>query len=176
MIFACLLMAMTAGAQSNSERVEEIRKMYATAKRNIAAAEKNAKAGKPSNMTVARSNYKLTETTAGKVITTYYFEDKELEELDRTMFLPYFIVNNNDVESNRFYQEFLFDSEGELAFYYEKNGGEETRFYFAKNDDDTAEGIVYEINSGSRTIEPPFALRIAQELMHAFNLLMNREF
>lgn len=176
MTLACLLLALTAMAQSNSERVAEIRKMYAQAKKNTAAAEKNEKAGKPSNITVALSNYNLTDGTPGKVATHYYYEATEIEETDRVVFQPYFITNKYDVGSYKYYQEFLFDSDGNLAFYYELNDGNETRFYYAKNGEDTNEGIVHEINSNGRTIEPPFANSIASALTMAFNLLMNREF
>ena len=38
------------------------------------------------------------------------------------------------------------------------------------------EGLVHEINSSSRTMEPSFASRVGYELTNAFHLLMNREF
>jgi hypothetical protein len=63
-----------------------------------------------------------------------------------------------------------------LIFYYEKNEGNETRFYFGKEDEVNDEGLVHEINTSHRVMEPPFACRVGGELMHAFHLLMNREF
>ena len=68
-----------------------------------------------------------------------------------------------------------FDKEGNLMFYYEKNDGRETRLYFDKNGE-SEEGVVYEINTSSRTMEPPFAHRVGGELRNAFHFLMNREF
>ena len=174
LLFLSLCLSLAAMAQSNDPRVAEIRKMYTEAKKNIEASEKKEKQGQPSNITRAVSNYRLGHG-AGKVTTTYYFNEKDDEELERYFFQPYFIVNNFNTPGNKYYQEFLFDEEGDLAFYYEKNEGNETRFYFSKNVDGD-EGLVHEINSSSRTIEPPFALRIAHELGNAFHLLMNREF
>ncbi|MBR5656242.1 MAG: hypothetical protein IKW98_06110 [Prevotella sp.] len=171
MALGCLLFALTASAQ---DRVAEIRKMYSEAKKNIEVAERKEKQGKPSDMTRAVSNYTLPNGTVGKVTTTYYFKTKENKDVERYFFHPYFIVNTYDV-GFKYYQEFLFDDDEQLAFYYEKNSGDETRFYFSANEDDE-EGIVHEINSSSRTIQPPFAHRIAMELLSAFNLLMNREF
>ena len=52
----------------------------------------------------------------------------------------------------------------------------ETRLYFGKEGDADDGGLIYEINTGSRTMEPVFAQRVGQELSHAFHLLMNREF
>lgn len=173
-LFLSLCISLAAMAQSNDPRVAEIRKMYTEAKKNIEASERKEKQGQPSNITRAVSNYRLGHG-AGKVTTTYYFNEKDDEELERYFFQPYFIVNNFNTPGNKYYQEFLFDEEGDLAFYYEKNEGNETRFYFSKNGDGD-EGLVHEINSSSRTIEPPFALRIAHELGNAFHLLMNREF
>ena len=139
-------------AQSDNPRVAEIRKMYAKAKQDISDAQKLAKEGHPANETVVNSNF----------------------------FNPYFITNSYNVAAHKYYQEFLYDKEGNLAFYYEKNNqsgkDEETRLYFADENQKAVDGIVYEINTRSRTIEPPFALRIGQELMTAFHNLMNREF
>ena len=125
-------------------------------------------------MTRAVSTYTLPGGTVGKVTTTYYFKTKENKDVERYFFHPYFIVNTYDV-GYKYYQEFLFDDDEQLAFYYEKNAGDETRFYFSEDGDDDG-GIIHEINSSSRTIQPPFAHRIAMELLSAFNLLMNREF
>ena len=172
MLLGCLLFALSASAQS--DRVAEIRKMYAEAKKNIELAEKKEKQGKPSDMTRAVSTYTLPGGTVGKVTTTYYFKTKENKDVERYFFHPYFIVNTYDV-GYKYYQEFLFDDDEQLAFYYEKNAGDETRFYFSEDGDDDG-GIIHEINSSSRTIQPPFAHRIAMELLSAFNLLMNREF
>lgn len=171
----CTVFAISAIAQSRDARVAEIRKMYAEAKKNMEVAERKEKQGQPSDMTRAVSNYNL-GYGSGKVTTTYYFDETSDEDAERYFFQPYFIVNNFNTPGNKYYQEFLFDKDGDLAFYYEKNNGNETRLYFSKNYEDTEEGIVYEINSSSRTMEPPFAHRIASELVAAFNLLMNREF
>lgn len=181
LIFICICSLLTAGAQNKSARVAEIRKMYTQAKQDIANGQKMAKEGHPANETVVNSNYMVPGSGPGKTVTHYYYTLQEDENLGRFFFTPYFITNSYNVAAHKYYQEFLFDKEGSLVFYYEKNNqsgkDEETRFYFGNEqqgaDDD---GLVQEINSGSRTIEPPFACRIGNELTNAFHFLMNREF
>lgn len=170
--------SLTAGAQktlSNSERVEQIRKIYNQAMKEVAKANQLGKQGKPANRTVVNSSYKL-GTSPGLNVVTYYYDCVDDKDLERYIYRPYFITNNFDTPGNKYYQEFLFDNEENLIFYYEKNEGEETRLYFGTDDDGDEGGLVYEINTSSRTMEPPFAKRVGGELMHAFHLLMNREF
>ena len=178
LLLVLLMGSMAAQAQQSPEakaRVAQIRKAYTEAKNNVAAADKAAKAGKPTNMTVVNSIYTL-GLGAGSVTTTYYFTEEEDTLLGRSFYKPYFIVNNYNTPGNKYYQEFLYDKDDDLIFYYEKNGGQETRLYFGKEGENDDEGLVYEINTSSRTMEPPFAHRVGGELMHAFHLLMNREF
>jgi hypothetical protein len=173
----CLLGSISAQAQNSPEakaRVAEIRKAYAEAKKNVATADQLVKAGKPANRTEVNSSYTLGEG-AGKVTTQYYFSCEEDTNLGRYFYEPYFIVNNYHTPGYKYYQEFLYDKEGNLMFYYEKNDGRETRLYFDKNGE-SEEGVVYEINTSSRTMEPPFAHRVGGELRNAFHFLMNREF
>ena len=181
LIIICIFSLLTAGAQNKSARVAEIRKMYTQAKQDVANGQMLAKEGKPANETVVNSNYMLPGSGPGKTVTHYYYTSQEDEELCRFFFIPYFITNSFNVAAHKYYQEFLFDKNGDLVFYYEKNNQngkeEETRFYFGTEQqgaDD--EGLVNEINTGSRTIEPVFAFRIANELTNAFHNLMNREF
>ena len=177
----CLL---TAGAQSSpaaKARVAEIRKLYTQAKQDIANSQKLAKEGTPANETVVNSNYMLPGSGPGKCTTHYYYTLQEDENLGRYFFTPYFITNSYNVAAHTYYQEFLYDKEGDLVFYYEKNNqsgkDEETRLYFGSEAQGAGEeGLVHEINSGSRTMEPAFASRVGNELTNAFYLLMNREF
>ena len=179
-LFLMILLSVcqTAGAQQTSDakdRVAQIRKIYNQAKQEIAKADQLGKQGKPSNRTVVNSSYKL-GTSPGMNVVTYYYNGVVDEYLDRYLYRPYFITNNFDTPGNKYYQEFLFDNEENLIFYYEKNEGQETRLYFDPDGEHDDGGLVYEINTSSRTMEPPFAIRVAGELMHAFHLLMNREF
>jgi hypothetical protein len=182
-VLASAFFALTVGAQSTpvtKARVAEIRKLYTQAKQDIANAQKKAKEGAPANETVVNSNYMLPGNGPGKCATHYYYTLKEDENLGRFFFTPYFITNSYNVAAHKYYQEFLYDKEGNLVFYYEKNNqsgkDEETRFYFAQDGLDTEEGLVYEINTGSRQMEPPFVYRLGSELLNAFHFLMNREF
>ena len=174
------MLVLTLGAQAQSSpeakaRVTQIRQAYTQARKNVEQSEQLKKAGKPANMTVVNSSYTLGEG-AGTVTTTYYFTQEEDTNLGRYFYEPYFIVNNYNTPGNKYYQEFLFDKEGSLIFYYEKNEGNETRLYFGKDGESNEDGLVYEINSSSRTMEPPFACRVGYELKNAFHFLMNREF
>lgn len=156
-------------------RVAETRKAYAEARKNVETAERLLKEGKPANMTVVNSSYTL-GNEAGKVTTNYYYIQEEDTIMGRYCYEPYFIINNYNTPGNKYYQEFLYDKDLGLIFYYEKNEGNETRLYFGKEGEVDDEGLVYEINTSYRTMEPPFAFRVGHELMHAFHLLMNREF
>ena len=168
-----LLLFVFAGTlQAQNAQVAKIRKMYAQAKETMA---QKKKAELPPDETVVTSNYMAAGAGPVKDVTRYYYSGDYDEDLGREAYEVYFMVRKYNVGAVDYYQEFLFDEEGDLAFYYEKNEGNETRFYFSKNGDGD-EGLVHEINSSSRTIEPPFALRIAHELGNAFHLLMNREF
>lgn len=180
--FCCLL---TAGAQSSPQakaRVAEIRKLYGQAKQDIANSQKMEQEGLPPNETVVNSNYMMPGSGPGKCVTHYYYTLDYEEEADRYLFNPYLITNSYNIAAHKYYQEFLFDNEGNLVFYYEKNNQSgqdaETRLYFGSEKQGAGEeGLVHEINSnGSRTMEPPFACRVGYELMNAFNNLMNREF
>ena len=173
----CML-CLSAQAQTSpaaKARVAETRKAYAEAKKKIATAEQLQKEGKPSNMTVVNSNYAL-RNEQGKVTTNYYYTCEEDTLLGRYFYEPFFIVNSYSAPGNIYYQEFLFDKDLGLIFYYEKNNGKETRFYFGKEGEVGDEGLVYEINTHYRVMEPTFACRVGGELMNAFHYLMNREF
>lgn len=178
LMFLLLTIAVIVQAQKTSAakaRVAQTRQAYAEARKNVANAEQLQKAGKPSNMTVVNSNYTLGDGV-GKVTTTYYYTQEEDTIMGRYFYEPYFIVNNYNTPGNKYYQEFLYDKDLGLIFYYEKNEGNETRLYFGKEDEVDDEGLVYEINTSSRMMEPPFACRVGYELTNAFHLLMNREF
>lgn len=179
-ILTILLIAVAVVAQAqklpnDKARVAEIRQAYTQARKNVEQSEQLMKAGKPANMTVVNSSYTLGEGM-GQVTTTYYFTEEEDENIGRSFYEPYFIVNNYNTPGNKYYQEFLYDKENNLIFYFERNEGNETRFYFAKDGEGNEDGLVHEINTNSRTMEPPFASRVGYELKNAFHFLMNREF
>ena len=172
----CLLTASAQSSPAGKARVAEIRKMYAEAKKSIETSQKLAKEGLPSNETVVDSNYMLPGSGPGKCVTHYYYSLEFDETLGRYFFKPYFVTNSYNVAVNKYYQEFLYDDEGNLVFYYEKNDGNETRLYFGSEGQGGTDGLVHEINSNGRTAEPWLAHRIGDELTSAFHFLMNREF
>ena len=180
---ALLLAFGSANAQTSEaakKRVAEIREMYANAQAQIAQADTlKAEDGLPRNDMMVTSDYMVAGAGPCTEVTHYYFDGDYDEDLDRQFYRPYLILHNYNVAANKFYQEFLFDENGDLVFYYEKDSGEnnETRFYFGSPEQGANdEGLVQEITKGTRTIEPPFAIRYGDELTNAFNYLMNREF
>lgn len=178
MMILLLTLAVVAQAQKTpaaKARVAQTRQAYAEARKNVTKAERLHQEGKPANMTIVNSSYTLGDG-AGKVTTTYYYTQEEDTLLGRYFYEPYFIVNNYNTPGNKYYQEFLYDKDLGLIFYYEKNEGNETRLYFGKDDEIDDEGLAYEINTNGRMMEPSFAFRVGYELSNAFHLLMNREF
>ena len=184
-IIICALLAAAVGASAQTsaaakKRVAEIREMYAVAQADIARADTMKMEDRlPRNDMVVTSDYMVAGAGPCTEVTHYYFTGDYDENLDRDYFVPYFIMHKHEVASNTFYQEFLYDENGDLVFYYEKDISEnnETRFYFGSQEQGANdEGLVHEIIKNSRTIEPPFAVRYSYELLNAFNNLMNREF
>ena len=179
---ALLLAAIPAGAQTSAaakNRVAEIRKLYEDAQARIAFADTMKTDGLPRNDMVVTGDYMVAGAGPCTDVTHYYFDGDFDEEASQEIFKPYFITHRYNVAATKFYQEFLFDDKGDLVFYYEKETSEnnETRFYFGSQEqgaDD--EGLIHEITKGTRTIEPSFAIRYGDELLNAFNYLMNREF
>ena len=181
-VCALLLAFASASAQTSAPakaRVAEIKKIYANAKASIARADSMKTDGLPRNDLVVTGDYMVAGAGPCTDVTHSYFAGDYDEDLERQFYQPYFITHSYNVAANKFYQEFLFDEEGNLVFYYEKDGSEdnETRFYFGSEEEGADDdGLVHEITKGSRTIDPVFAVRYGYELTNAFNFLMNREF
>ena len=84
-----------------------------------------------------------------------------------SMHRPFFIIRKFNVAAREIYQEFLYDKNGELKFFFEKNPDGETRYYYCKDD-------VYDIVKGSMSMDCAFASRLSGELITAFNTIRNR--
>jgi len=166
----CLMAVLTVGAQNTSAdkaRVEKIRKMYADAKESI---EYRKKAELPPDDLVATSNYMA--AGAGPITdTTHYFYSGDWdEEASTILYQPYFITRSYNVGATKYYQEFLFDDD-DLAFFYMKGENEEVRYYYGKT------GLAHESLKGEeRLMDDAFAIRLANDLKSAFNLMMNRNY
>ena len=169
-ILACLLTvicAQAAQSQQDKDVVADIRKKYAQAKERQ---EYKKKAELPPDETVVTSSYMAAGAGPVNDVTHYYFSGDFDEELGREDYKVYFITRKYNVGARDYYQEFLFDDDGSLVFYFEKSGTDETRYYWSKD------GLAKDDVKGERLTEEVFACRLSYELTNAFNLLMNREF
>ena len=165
-LIACLTTVLGAQAQ-NSQTVADIRKKYAQAKERMEA---RKKAELPPDETVVTSNYMAAGAGPINDVTHYYYSGDFDEDLGREDYEVYFMVRKYNVGAIDYYQEFLYDDEGKLIFYYEKSGANETRYYWG------ADGLAKEDIKGERLLDEVMASRLSYELKNAFNLLMNREF
>lgn len=124
----------------------------------------------PPNQTVVTSNYMAAGAGPVNDVTTYFYLGDYDEDLNRQIYAVNFIVRKYNVGATEFYQEFLFDEDGILIFYFEKSDKDETRYYWGYNE------LVKEDVKGECLTDEVNAYRLSQELLNAFNLLMNREF
>ena len=145
----------------------DIRKKYAQVKERQEA---KKKAELPADETVVTSNYMAAGAGPVKDVTRYYYDGDFDEDLGMQCYTPYFIVRKHNVGATEFYQELLYDDMGSLIFYFEKQGANETRYYWS------ADGLVKEDIKGEQLMDEVFAYRLSSELISAFNFLMNREF
>lgn len=147
--------------------VADIRKRYAEAKERQ---EYRKKAELPPNETVVTSDYMAAGAGPIKDVTHYYYSGDFDEDLGREVYSVEFMSRKYNVGAIEYYQEFLFDGEESLIFYFEKSGTNETRYYWGKD------GLAKEDVKGDRLMDEVFASRLSYELKNAFHLLMNREF
>ena len=161
----CLLLG-TVQAQAQNEQLAKIRKMYAEAKESV---EHRKKAELPSNETVVTSDYMAPGAGPIKDVTHYFYDCDYDEEVSTYIYTPNFITRKHNVGAMDYYEEFLFDK-GSLVFYFCKNEGNETRYYWGAN------GFFHEMVKGERTMDDAFAARLAGDLKAAFDKMMNRDY
>lgn len=162
---------LSAQAQTSPETkkdVADIRKLYAEAKKEIDGLDKMEREGLPPNKTVFSSNYNEAGTGPTKEVITYYYRVAYDEEAGMPLHRPFFITRKFNVAAAEHYQEFLFDENGDLKFFFEKNPDGETRYYYCRDD-------VHDIVKGSMSMDCAFASRLSSELMNAFNIIRNRK-
>ncbi len=171
-IAVCLTTVLGIQAQATQKKpspndvLADIRKKYASVKERL---EYRKKAELPPDETVVTSNYMAAGAGPVKDVTRYYYSGDYDEDLGREAYEVYFMVRKYNVGARDYYQEFLFD-EGKLIFYFEKSGISETRYYWGPD------GLAKEDIKGERLSDEVMASRLSNELLIAFNLLMNREF
>ena len=145
----------------------DIRKKYAQVKERQ---DYRKKAELPPDETVVTSNYMAAGAGPIKDVTHYYYSGDFDEDLGRQDYTVYFMVRKYNVGAMDYYQEFLYDDDGSLIFYFEKSDTNETRYYWS------SDGLAKEDIKGERLTDEVMACRLSCELLNAFNLLMNREF
>ena len=162
-----LLLFVFAGTlQAQNAQVAKIRKMYAQAKETMA---QKKKAELPPDETVVTSNYMAAGAGPIKDVTHYFYSGDFDETLGNQYYTPYFITRKYNVGAREYYEEFLFDK-GSLVFYFNKSQNDETRYYWAPG------GFFHQNVKGQKMMDEVFAARLANDLLEAFNRLMNREF
>ena len=164
------LSAVAGQAQSSPEAkkdVADIRKLYAEAKQEMDGLDKMEREGFPPNKTVFSSHYNEAGTGPTKEVITYYYRVAYDEEIGASVHRPFFITRKFNVAVREFYQEFLYDKNGDLKFFFEKSPDGETRYYYCKDD-------VYDIIKGSMSMDCAFASRLSTDLLNAFNSVLNR--
>ena len=80
------------------------------------------------------------------------------------------MTRSYNVGARNYYEEFLYDKEGSLVFYFSKSQNDETRYYWG------AGGFFHEDIKGQKQMDEVFAARLANDLKEAFHRLMNREY
>ena len=167
---ALFLSAMAVQAQTSPEAKKEvagIRKLYAEAKQEMEGLDGLEREGLPPNKTVFSSNYNEAGTGPTKEVITYYHRVAYDQETEMPFHRPFFITRKFNVAAREFYQEFLYDTDGNLKFFFEKNPDGETRYYYCNDD-------VYDVIKGSMSMDCAFASRLSSELIDAFNIILNR--
>ncbi|NNE98531.1 MAG: hypothetical protein HKN25_05870 [Pyrinomonadaceae bacterium] len=135
LIFAAL--AIQVSAQNNvQEKVNRIRKVYSEAAQQIAAAEKDEESGTMSPLAVNELILnKLNRSWAAvgnyKVVFRFYYRNKDEEPYPTELVK---VTKNSEISARRYMEEFLFDTGGNLIFYFEISDDGETplerRMYF----------------------------------------------
>ena len=172
LLFCALSMkAQTTAAAKN--RVAAIKKMYS----QVAESKKYRKETElPPDEMVIKNDYMA--AGAGPIHEEYhYFYSGDFnEEVGADLYEVFFITHKYNVGAIDFYEELLFDNDGTLAFFYQKQDTNETRYYFDKGK--LVHSIVKGQESNWREIDDDLQmlLRYASDNVASFNLLMNRNY
>ena len=119
------------------------------------------------------SHYIIPGSGPTEEVIHYHFTMDEDSEAGSYIYKPYLITRSFNIAARKFYQEYLFDKETTLLFFFQSNDtleGDiaETRFYFGKHG-------IHKSVKGTAESDEFFTSRKADELKSAFNLLMNSD-
>lgn len=170
-----LISVLTANAQeATNAEISSIRAAYSAAKEQVELNQHAQEQNVPRSDMEVVSHYVIPGCGPTEEVIHYYFTLGEDPVLGTPVYNLYFITQSYNVAARKFYQEFLFDAESSILFFFQKNdamegGTNETRYYYGK------QGISKSVK-GTAEMDEVFAARTADELKGAFNLLMNRDY
>lgn len=167
---------LTANAQNTAatrKQVAEIRKIYAQTKESL---QFRKDAELPPDEMVVSNDYMAAGAGPIKDTYHYFFSGDYNEDFGGEVYTVHFITRNHNIGAIDFYEEYLFNEEGSLVFYYEKTGQDETRYYF--DEGRLIHSIITGKESNWKEIDADLTMlhRFAADTMGAFNLLMNRSY
>ena len=179
LILLCLLAGISMQAQQSqkaSDRVAEIRRLYAEAKELMAGqhVEENANY----EMTVTSNHVIPALGPVNETIHDYFGLDDEKFEEDLTLeYHPYFITRSYHLAAPAYYEEYLLDRKtGNLIFYFqssesiEQEGARnEVRYYW----DSSGQKLVHQTQQGTDAASEGVAQHHARRLKEAFQHLVN---
>ena len=156
------------------DEIASIRAAYSAAKQQVELNSQADELNVPRSDMEIVSHYVIPGSGPTKVVIHYYFTLDEVPETSAYVYKPYLITRSFNLAARKFYQEFLFDKETTLLFFFQSNDtfeGDiaETRVYFGKHG-------VHKSVKGNATLDEEFCTRTAQELIGAFSLIMNSDY
>ncbi|MBQ9357440.1 MAG: hypothetical protein IJT98_09160 [Prevotella sp.] len=158
---------------ASSDAVAQIRQRYAEAHEMMAY---NNTSLETQNQLTVNGSFMCPGTGHRDEQIQYFFTTDFDEDSGNYASSPYFIMRSYNVAARRFYEEFLYNNQGDLIFSYFKGddfegGTAECRYYW----NDGGE-LVHKQIQGQPEQDPVLTCRLSYDLLEAFHRLMNREF
>lgn len=173
LIIVALLLALTVTTQAQDAQIQHIRKLYNQTKDIVDHGNPALPPEHPHNETIVTNQYMAPGAGPIRDVVHYYYSGDHDPEIDATIYKPYFISRKHNDGYWKYYEEFLFEKDN-LVFYYCKRTGEdevdEYRYYWGP------EGFLKSDVKGSISMDEVFTARLANDLIEAFNKLMNRDY
>ncbi len=178
-VFSFVLLCATLGIHAQTgaaaQRVAQIRTRYAQAKQM--AAEQGTLTETQNQLTITGS-FMCPGTGHRDEVINYYFLTDFDEESNNYYSQPYIIIRSYNIAARKFYEELLYDEQGNLIFAFLSNDSDasdtekdEVRLYFGEG------GVVHRQVKGEPSMtDEVLVLRLANDLEEAFHRIMNREF
>ena len=155
------------------DEIAGIRAAYRAAKEQKELNEHAQEQNVPRSDMEISSHYVIPGSGPTEDVIHYYFTIDDDSETGLYFYKPYLVTRSFNIAARKFYQEYLIDKESTLLFLFQRNDtfeGDiaETRFYFGKHG-------VHKAVKGDATLDEEFCVKNAQELINAFNLIMNSD-